>query len=285
MYVAKNGSDDAKGTLKDPFATIERARDALAGRTSRREPGIVHIREGVYQSAKTIEVKGAEHSYVTYAAYPGEQVELAGVTTLAPERFRRLSDLPADDAKWSSKARVPAETAPNVWVYDLGAEGIPTGTLHKNGFNWKPQPYAPRAHHRRHHPDPGAGPQRRRQAHQGPPDRQGGSEGGARLLLRQDGRRHDAAVRGDAGAPRPGLHGQGRGPGGQVREVGEAGGDRRSGRDRVRDRWLVVRIFRQQLRQRPAPHRDRRRRRPHHPLPPPCTSPPTSGPRSWPRTC
>ncbi|MET8865086.1 right-handed parallel beta-helix repeat-containing protein [Nonomuraea sp. NPDC004580] len=143
VYVAKNGSDDAKGTLRDPFATIERARDALAGTTSRREPGIVYIREGVYQSAKTIEVKGAEHSYVTYAAYPGEQVELAGVTTLAPEKFRRLSDLPAYDAKWSSKARVPAGTAPNVWVYDLGAEGIPTGTLYKNGFNWKPQPYAP----------------------------------------------------------------------------------------------------------------------------------------------
>ncbi|TYB67637.1 right-handed parallel beta-helix repeat-containing protein [Nonomuraea sp. PA05] len=143
VYVAKNGHDDATGTAKDPFATIERARDALAGKTGPRNPGTVHIREGVYQTSKTIEVTGEAQSYVTYAAYPGEQVELAGVTTLAPDKFRRLADVPADEAKWSSKTRVPAAAAPNVWVYDLGAEGIPAGTLNKNGFNWKPQPYAP----------------------------------------------------------------------------------------------------------------------------------------------
>ncbi|MEV4169903.1 right-handed parallel beta-helix repeat-containing protein [Nonomuraea sp. NPDC049709] len=143
VYVAKNGRDDATGTKKDPFATIERARDALAGRTGERTPGIVYIREGVYRTSRTIGVTGKEHSYVTYAAYPGEQVELAGVTTLAPDRFRRLSDVPAGETKWSSKARVPAAAAPDVYVYDLGAEGIPTGRLNKNGFNWKPQPFAP----------------------------------------------------------------------------------------------------------------------------------------------
>jgi hypothetical protein len=143
VYVAKNGDDGATGTEKAPFATIERARDALAGRTSARNPGTVYIREGVYQTSRTIEVTGADQSYVTYAAYPGEQVELAGVTTLAPDRFRRLGDVPAGEAKWSSKSRVPAAAAAGVFVYDLGAEGIPAGTLNKNGFNWKPQPFAP----------------------------------------------------------------------------------------------------------------------------------------------
>ncbi|MEV0615334.1 right-handed parallel beta-helix repeat-containing protein [Nonomuraea sp. NPDC050404] len=143
VYVAKNGDDNAAGTIKAPFATIERARDALAGKTSRRSPGTVYIREGVYQTAKTIEVTGERQSYVIYAAYPGEQVELAGVTTLSPDKFRKLSEVPADEAKWSSKSRVSAAAAPNVHVYDLGAEGIPTGSLNKNGFNWKPQPFAP----------------------------------------------------------------------------------------------------------------------------------------------
>jgi hypothetical protein len=41
VYVAENGSDDATGTINDPFATIERARDALAGKTSRNRPGVV----------------------------------------------------------------------------------------------------------------------------------------------------------------------------------------------------------------------------------------------------
>ncbi|MEV5498673.1 right-handed parallel beta-helix repeat-containing protein [Nonomuraea fuscirosea] len=143
VYVAKTGKDDATGTEKDPFATIERARDALTGRTSERRPGVVRIREGVYQTSRTIEVTGPGQSYVTYAAYPGERVELAGVTTLAPEKFRRLSDVPEGEAKWSSRSRVPAAAASSVYVYDLGAEGIPTGTLNKNGFNWKPQPFAP----------------------------------------------------------------------------------------------------------------------------------------------
>ncbi|MFD0470799.1 hypothetical protein ACFQ0B_22755 [Nonomuraea thailandensis] len=66
----------------------------------------------MYQTSRTIEVTGAEQSYVTYAAYPGEQVELAGVTTLAPDLFRRLGDVPAGEAKWSSKSRVPAAAAP-----------------------------------------------------------------------------------------------------------------------------------------------------------------------------
>lgn len=44
MYVAKTSKDDATGTEEDPFATIERARDTLTGRTSERRPGVVRNR-------------------------------------------------------------------------------------------------------------------------------------------------------------------------------------------------------------------------------------------------
>ncbi|TDD00280.1 hypothetical protein E1292_29205 [Nonomuraea deserti] len=142
VYVAKDGKEGATGTESDPFATVEQARDALAGRTSARRPGVVYIREGVYQTSRTIRLSGAEHSHVTYAAHPGEQVEFAGVTTLDPGDFRKLGDVP-DEAKWSSKARVPDAVAGQVYVYDLGAAGIPAGVIMKNGFNWKPQPFAP----------------------------------------------------------------------------------------------------------------------------------------------
>ncbi|WP_433433393.1 right-handed parallel beta-helix repeat-containing protein [Nonomuraea sp. CA-141351] len=143
VYVSQEGRAGAAGTQKDPFATVEQARDALAGRTSARDPGVVYIRGGVYQTSKTIQLSGERDSYVTYAAYPGEQVEFAGVTTLKPEKFRRLSDVPAGEAKWSSSSRVPDAVHDKVYVYDLGAEGIPAGQINKNGFNWKPQPYAP----------------------------------------------------------------------------------------------------------------------------------------------
>ncbi|MEV1174306.1 right-handed parallel beta-helix repeat-containing protein [Nonomuraea sp. NPDC049784] len=143
VYVSPEGRAGATGTQKDPFGTVEQARDALAGRTSARDPGVVYIRGGVYQTSKTIQLSGERDSYVTYAAYPGEQVEFAGVTTLKPEKFHRLSDVPADEAKWSSSSRVPEAAHDKVYVYDLGAEGIPTGQINKNGFNWKLQPYAP----------------------------------------------------------------------------------------------------------------------------------------------
>ncbi|QFY12250.1 hypothetical protein GBF35_41865 [Nonomuraea phyllanthi] len=143
VYVSQDGRADATGTEQDPFATVEQARDALAGRTGAHKRGTVYIRGGVYQAATGIRLSGARNSYVTYAAYPGEQVEFAGVTTLDPGKFRRLSDVPADDAKWSSKSRVQEAAAGHVYVYDLAAEGIPTGQIYKNGFNWKPQPYAP----------------------------------------------------------------------------------------------------------------------------------------------
>ncbi|MEV5892248.1 hypothetical protein [Nonomuraea fuscirosea] len=55
-------------------------------------------------------------------------------------RVRRLSDVPEGEAKWSSRARVPAAAAFRVHVYDLGGEGIPTGTLNKNGSNGNPSP-------------------------------------------------------------------------------------------------------------------------------------------------
>ncbi|MFI7227273.1 right-handed parallel beta-helix repeat-containing protein [Nonomuraea angiospora] len=143
VYVSPDGRDGARGTKQDPFATVEQARDALAGRTSARSPGVVRIRGGVYRTSRTVQLSGERNSYVTYAAYPGERVEFAGVTTLSPEKFRKLSDLPAGEAKWSSRSRVRDSVSGNVYVYDLGAEGIPAGRLNKNGFNWKPQPYAP----------------------------------------------------------------------------------------------------------------------------------------------
>lgn len=52
---------------------------ALAGRTSNGRQGRVLIREGSYRLTQTVELSGEEHSYVTYAAYPGKDVEVTGI--------------------------------------------------------------------------------------------------------------------------------------------------------------------------------------------------------------
>ncbi|KUL32150.1 right-handed parallel beta-helix repeat-containing protein [Streptomyces regalis] len=143
VYVAADGSADASGTRGDPLATVEQARDALAGRTSKSHRGRVWIRGGTYEVSESVALSGEENSHVTYAAYRGEDVEFTGVTTLPADRFVPLAEVLGDDSRFSSRSRVPKEVADQVYVYDLGAESVPTGQMNKNGFNWKPQPYAP----------------------------------------------------------------------------------------------------------------------------------------------
>lgn len=42
-----------------------------------------------------------------------------------------------------SQTRLPSGVADKVYVYDLGAAGIPVGDVYKNGFNWTKQPPQP----------------------------------------------------------------------------------------------------------------------------------------------
>ena len=85
FYVSPGGSDTWSGTLPDPvagqsdgpFATLERARDAVRElKRSKSSDIVVLIREGTYELDKTVvfglEDSGAEGSTITYAAYPGE---------------------------------------------------------------------------------------------------------------------------------------------------------------------------------------------------------------------
>ena len=70
-YVATDGSDSNPGTLAQPFATLEKARDtATAGDT-------VYLRDGTYLRTNTFTL-GYTNSGVTYAAYPGETPVLVG---------------------------------------------------------------------------------------------------------------------------------------------------------------------------------------------------------------
>lgn len=72
-HVAKTGSDEGKGTLKDPFLTINKAASvAMAGDTI-----IVH--EGVYREWVKPKYKGlSEKRRITYKAAEGERVIIKG---------------------------------------------------------------------------------------------------------------------------------------------------------------------------------------------------------------
>ena len=85
FYVSPSGSDAWSGTLADPskqrndgpFATLQRARDAIRElKQDKTTDIVVYIREGTYQLEETVvfglEDSGEGDSTITYAAYPGE---------------------------------------------------------------------------------------------------------------------------------------------------------------------------------------------------------------------
>ena len=147
VFVAPDGDDSAAGTKDHPLRTITAARDALAGHTSRKSPGTVWIRGGRYALDDSITLQGDENSWVTYAAYRGEHVQITGAHDLPASGWTKLSDLSATELaepKYSSNTRLDTPALRDgVWTFDLGAAGIDPGTLYKNGFNWLPQPFAP----------------------------------------------------------------------------------------------------------------------------------------------
>lgn len=85
FHVAPNGDDSGSGTTDKPFATLERARDAIrelkkAGPL--KEPVTVWLRGGVYTVVRTLQLteedSGTAAAPVVYRNQPGEKVRLLG---------------------------------------------------------------------------------------------------------------------------------------------------------------------------------------------------------------
>lgn len=113
FYVAPNGSDTASGTLDKPFATLERARDAV--REIRKNVAgnvTVLIRGGTYKLEETVvfglEDSGDAGSVIAYKAYPGEKPVFSSGREITG--FEKLTSKPAG---LSPKAEG------KVWVADV----------------------------------------------------------------------------------------------------------------------------------------------------------------------
>ncbi|HOD84136.1 MAG: hypothetical protein BWX88_04997 [Planctomycetes bacterium ADurb.Bin126] len=121
FHVAPDGSDDAPGTKERPFATLERARDAVrAARAKTPDAGKpggakaawrIVLHGGTHRLARTV-VFDLRDADVEVAAAPGEQPVLSGAAPLPGGWIKAPSDLPglADKARghvW--QADVPAD--------------------------------------------------------------------------------------------------------------------------------------------------------------------------------
>lgn len=138
FHVATNGDDAAPGTREGPFATLERARDAVrAIRAGGGAPvgGVtVWIRGGVYTVRNTFELgpedSGTVAEPVVYSAAPGERVVLSGGTLLQRQWFTGVTD----EAVF--QRIINAEACTRVLQVDLRAHGVTDyGELTRRGFH------------------------------------------------------------------------------------------------------------------------------------------------------
>ena len=121
--VAPDGSDANAGTAERPFATLQRARDALRARKARgplpRGGATVFVRGGSYQVVATFDLderdSGTPDAPVVYRAMPGQKPVFNGGVRVAG--FGPVTDAAALE-------RIPASARGKVVKADLKAQGI-----------------------------------------------------------------------------------------------------------------------------------------------------------------
>ncbi|MGJ8550748.1 right-handed parallel beta-helix repeat-containing protein [Winogradskyella wichelsiae] len=118
FFVSTQGSDDWSGTLEQPnlegtdgpFATLERARDAVRKlKKNTSKDIVVFIREGVYQLNETVvfglKDSGEGNATITYEAYPGETPIFSSGQEI--QDWKKVTDIIPG---------LPKEAVGNVWV-------------------------------------------------------------------------------------------------------------------------------------------------------------------------
>lgn len=131
-FVSLTGNDNDPGTIEKPFATLEKARDTIRGLSAdEKKDGVtVYLREGDYTMNSGFELKktdsGTAEAPIVYAAYENETVTLTGQVTLDNNKFTVVTEENADPGIWD---RIRTKARGKVVMYDLGAEGIPTGEI------------------------------------------------------------------------------------------------------------------------------------------------------------
>lgn len=99
LYVATTGDDQSPGTREQPFATLERAREAvrrLVQRGSPPEPITVNLRGGTYPIATTLtlgsEDSGTPTAPIVWQAADGEEVRLCGGVVVPVDALEPVRD-------------------------------------------------------------------------------------------------------------------------------------------------------------------------------------------------
>ena len=134
FHVDPLGNDAGPGSAEKPFATLERARDAVRAAKAKRpltSGAEVVLHTGRYtpraKLAFTAEDSGLAGAPVLYTAAPGAEVSINGVRVLPTAAFKAL-----DDA--ALRARLEPAAQSQVVCADLNALGVPRSPPPRDSF-------------------------------------------------------------------------------------------------------------------------------------------------------
>lgn len=140
FYVSHKGSDKNPGTIKQPFATIQKAMDAVQELKSNgiSKQVTIRLRGGVYFLDKGIRLEenagGSENLPLIISGYKGEKVSISGGRNIHPDKI-----LPVKDKE--TLARFSPDVRDKIKQIDLKALGISDyGQMRNVGFL---RPYGP----------------------------------------------------------------------------------------------------------------------------------------------
>ena len=138
FYVSPAGNDTHAGTQTQPFATFERARDAirkLKDSGPLTAPVTVFVGGGTYRLDGGFSLgdqdSGTQTARIIWQAAASEEVRLCGGVALAPDVFRAVSDAEV-------LARLDPAARDNVVQADLGELGIPALGSYPDSFRGAP---------------------------------------------------------------------------------------------------------------------------------------------------
>ena len=132
FYVSTIGNDKNPGTIDKPFATLEKARDAVRASDHSQTTATVYLRGGIYSLRQSFvlskEDAGTETHPVVYSAYKDEMVFLRGSKTIQAADFKPITDA-------STLKRIDAKLQSKIVELDLKALNIHNIQAYSDKFN------------------------------------------------------------------------------------------------------------------------------------------------------
>lgn len=97
FYVSPKGDDKNQGTLQKPFASLEKAKEAVKGINKGNQSITVYIREGIYYLPQAFKLNkedgGTLANPIVYAAYKNEKVQLRGCRIVPTNVVKKITDV------------------------------------------------------------------------------------------------------------------------------------------------------------------------------------------------